>query len=185
MSRIRSSLLGAALLASLALPLSASAALKVTGTPKVSFFAEGTVGALDIEGKTNSLTLTDDGTKLVFSVPMNTVKTAIDTRDGHMLEAIEATKFPNAILTVEKAGVQWGANAGEKKSGKVQGVFNAHGVDQPVTVTYTTTKTATGFTLNGKFNFNTAKAKIGEVSYLGVGVDENMRAEVTVDVIDG
>lgn len=185
LSKLHKLALAASALALFGAPMAANAAIKIAGTPKVSFFAVGTVGALDIEGKTTSMTVTDDGTNLVFSVPMATVKTDIDTRDEHMLEAIGAAQYPNAILTFKKADVKWPTESGKKESGSVAATFNVHGKDQPVTVTYTNSKTSTGWTVSAKFQYNTATAGIGAVSYMGIGVDENQSASVKVDLIDG
>ncbi len=184
MSRIRP-LAAAALVAALALPLAANAALKVDGKPKVSFFATGSPGFLDIEGTTNTVTAADDGTKLSFTVPMTSVKTGIDLRDEHMNnEYVKVAEFPNAILTVDKAAVQWGANVGEKKQGTVPGEFTVHGVAKPVTVAYTTQKSKSGWRVTGKFDFDVAQHGIAIPSYLGVTVDPKMRAEVTLDLLD-
>lgn len=177
--------LAAALVAALALPLAAHAGLKVDGKPKVSFFATGSPGFLDIEGVTNTLSATDDGTKLTFTVPMTSVKTGIDLRDEHMNnEYVQVAQFPNAVLTVDKAAVQWGAAVGEKKSGTAPGEFTIHGVTKPVTVTYTTSKTKTGFKVTGKFDFDVSQHGIAIPSYLGVTVDPKMKADVTLELAD-
>lgn len=177
--------LATALLAALVLPLSAAAALKVEGKPKVSFFATGSPGFLDIEGVSGTAVVTDDGTKLSFAVPMTSVSTGISLRDEHMQnEYVKVAQFPNATLTVDKAAVQWGAAVGEKKTGSVPGEFNIHGVAKPVTVAYTTSKTKTGWKITGKFDFDVAQHGIAIPSYLGVTVDPKMRAEVAMDLVD-
>lgn len=177
-------LLAAALVAALAAPV-AHAAMKVDGKPKISFFAQGSPGFLDIEGTTSTITAADDGTKLTFTVPMSTVTTGIELRDEHMNnEYVKVAQFPNAVLSVPKASVQWGTNVGEKKSGTVSGEFTIHGVTKPVTVTYTTSKTKTGWKVTGKFEFDVAAHGIAIPSYLGVTVDPKMKAEVALDLVD-
>jgi hypothetical protein len=92
--------------------------MKVDGKPKISFFAVGNPGFLDIEGVSNTMTVVDDGTKLVFTVPMASVKTGIDTRDEHMNDKyVVQGKFPDAILTLAKADVQWPTEVGAAASG--------------------------------------------------------------------
>lgn len=180
------------ILASLALatvalaPLVADAAIKVDGKPKIAYFADGSPGFLSIEGDSNTMTATDDGTKLSFTVPMTSVKTGIDLRDDHMNnEYVEVAKYPNAILSMAKADVKWPANAGEKTSGTVKATFNIHGVDQPVDVTYTLNHTSKGYTVKANFAFDCAKSGINIPSYMGITVDPKMKAEITTDLIDG
>jgi polyisoprenoid-binding protein YceI len=167
-------------------PASAAAALKASGKPDIHFFAEGSPGALDIDGATNTLAIADDGTKIVFTVPMKSVSTGIDMRDEHMNEKfVQVEQFPNAILTINKADIQLGTTLGEEKSGTVSGTFNIHGADQPVTVTYNTKKSKTGWRAMAKFEFDVTKSGIAIPDYLGVTVDPKMHAEVKVDLIDG
>jgi len=169
--------------AALALPMAAYAGLSVSGTPKVAFFATGSPGFLDIEGDSTTLTVTDDGTNLVFTVPMKTVSTGISMRDDHMNnEFVQVDKYPNVTLTLAKSAVQWPANAGDKTTGTASGTFNAHGVDQPASVTYTVKKTSTGYTVTGSFKFDASKHGIAIPSYMGVTVDPAMHAEVTVSL---
>jgi polyisoprenoid-binding protein YceI len=181
------SLAGVALGAALLFPAVASAALKVDGKPKVTFYAVGSPGFLDIEGVAGTMTAADDGTKLTFTVPMSSVHTGIDLRDEHMnSKYVLVDKFPNAILTLNKADVKWpSATVGESNDGTAKGTFNIHGQDQPVDVTYTVAKSKTGYRVRAKFNFDTTKSGIDIPSYLGVTVDPKMRAEVTTDLIDG
>jgi polyisoprenoid-binding protein YceI len=163
----------------------ADAALKVEGKPKVSFFATGSPGFLDIEGVTSTVSVADDGTKLVFSVPMTTVKTGIDLRDDHMNnEYVQVAQFTNAVLTAQRANLTWPTEVGAKTKGKADADFNIHGVPQAVKVDYVIEKSKTGFKITGKFNFDCAKSNLVIPSYLGVTVDPKMRAEVSMDVVD-
>jgi len=182
---LRTSLPALAFALALATPSVAEAALKVDGKPTVTFFAVGSPGFLDIEGVTNTLSASDDGTRLVLSVPMTTVKSGIALRDEHMNEKyVETGKFPNVTIGLAKADVKWPVNVGEAHEGVVKAVFNAHGVDVPVDVSYRVSKTKTGFRVKAQFPFDTAAHGIAIPSYLGVTVDPKMRAEATVDLID-
>lgn len=170
----------------LSAPLSADAAMRIDGKPKVSFFATGSPGFLDIEGVAGQVSAADDGTKLVFTVPMTSVDSGISMRDSHMNDHyVEVSKFPNAILTLTKAEIPWPANVGESKDGTAKGVFNIHGQDQAVDVGYTVSKTKTGWRVKAKFNFDTTKSGIEIPSYLGVTVDPKMHAEANLDLVDG
>jgi polyisoprenoid-binding protein YceI len=182
---IRSTLLRVALVGALLVPAVAMAGMSVTGKPKIAFFATGSPGFLDIEGTSSSMTATDDGSTLTFVVPMSTVSTGISMRDDHMNnEYVQIGQYPNATLAIAKSGVTWPAASGEKKSGTVSGNFTVHGVTKPVSVSYTATKTSTGYKVTGKFNFDVAQHGITIPAYLGVTVDPKMKAEVTVDLAD-
>lgn len=181
----RSSLAAVAVAVALAAPSTADAALRVDGKPKVSFFAVGSPGFLDIEGVSAALTVKDDGTKLVFTLPMSSVDSGIEMRDSHMNEHyVEIAKFPNVSLSLNKADVKWPVNVGEVAEGTVKATFNAHGVDAAVDVSYAVSKTKTGFRVKAKFPFDTAAHGIAIPSYLGVTVDPKMRAEATIDLVD-
>lgn len=183
-SPLRTFLAAAALVLTLA--PSAYAAIRVDGKPKVSFFATGSPGWLDIEGVASSISAADDGTKLTFTVPMTSVSTGIGMRDDHMnKEFVQVDKFPNAILSFAKADVTWPAAGGAATEGSVNATFNIHGVDQPVTVTYNVGSTKTGYRVKAKFNFDASAAGISIPSYMGVTVDPKMRSEVTLDLVDG
>lgn len=174
-----------ALLLALALsfPLAAHAEMTLSGKPKISFFATGSPGFLDIEGVTSTATVADDGTKLTFTVPMTSVETGIESRDEHMNEKyVEVGKYPNAVLSLARSAVQWPANVGESKTGKAAADFNIHGVSKPVDVEYTVTKSKVGFRVKAKFKFDCSQHGIAIPDYLGVTVDPKMYAEVTLDL---
>lgn len=185
-SPARLALSGLAVVALLSAAGVANAAVGVTGKPKVSFFAEGSPGALDIEGVTNTLTVVDNGTTLVFIVPMSTVDTGIGLRDDHMNnEFVQVAQFPNATLTLTRADVKFpGATLGEQTSGTVKGVFNVHGKDVTIDVTYNLMRSKTGYRAKASFSFDASAHGIPIPSYLGVTVDPKMRAEVNVDLVD-
>ncbi len=163
----------------------ADAAVGISGKPKVSFFAAGSPGALDIEGASSDLRVSDDGTMLVFTVAMASVHTGIDMRDEHMnAKFVEIGKFPDAILTVGKADILWPMTLAEAKTGTANATFNIHGADQPVTLEYTIQKSKTGHRVRTKFSFDVTKSGIAIPDYLGITVDPKMHAQVTVDLID-
>lgn len=163
----------------------AHAALQVEGKPKVTFHAEGSPGALDIEGKTNALVLTDDGTTLTFHVRMETVDTGIPVRDHHMNEKyVETAKYPEVTLAVPKAAIPLPTATGEATNGTIKGTFTAHGVPQEVDVAWDVRKSKTGWRMHAKFPFDVQAHGIEIPSYLGVTVDPAMRAEATADVVD-
>ena len=117
----------------------AFAGFSVQGTPKVLFNAEGSPGFLTFVGETKQLTLKDDGSKLTFTVPVDTITTGIELRDDHMRKTyVQTDKFPNVVLTLDRAAVQWPADGSNK--GTAPATFEIHGVTKDVTVTYSIKK---------------------------------------------
>jgi len=167
----------------LLVPHSAFAGYILFGKSKVSFFATGTPGTMSFEGKTSSITLADDGQKLIFTVPMDGVKTGIDLRDKHMNERyVETAKFPNATLEVERGAVLLPATG--TGTGTAPGTFTVHGVPVPVTVTWSAEKAAQGWKVKASFPFDVTASSVTIPSYVGVTIDPAMRTEVTLNVAE-
>jgi hypothetical protein len=178
-------LFGAMLFASLGMSSVAEAGMTIGGKPKVSFFAVGSPSFLNIEGDTTTMTLVDDGTKLTFSVPMATVDSGVALRDEHMNNNyIHIEQFPNVILAFNKADVSWPTDMGRSVQGTVKASFEVHGVPAPTDVTYTVTRTKTGYRVKGKFDYDCTQHGIHIESYMGVTIDPKMYATVTVDLVD-
>lgn len=163
----------------------ASAGMKVDGKPKVSFFAVGSPGFLDIEGTTSNLVATDDGTTLSFACALDTISTGIDLRDEHMKSKFMHTQnFPQTTLSFAKSLVPWPTEVGKGATGTLTAAFTAHGVTKDVAVEYNVRKSKTGYKVTAKFPFDIVQHGIEVPSYLGVTVDTAMRAEVAFDLVD-
>jgi hypothetical protein len=172
------------LLTGLTLSTPAWAGMTLSGAPKLSFFAQGSPGFLDIEGVTNTMQVADDGTTITFTVPMSTVSTGIGLRDDHMNnEFVEVAKFPNAVLSIKKADIPWPVNVGEAAKGTAAGTFTIHGVTNTAQVTYTAKKSKAGYHVTASFPFDIGQHGISVPSYLGITVAPAMRAEVTLDLV--
>jgi polyisoprenoid-binding protein YceI len=172
----------------LLLPSTAAAGMKIDPSiakPKIGFHANGEPGALDIDAKTESLTLADDGTTLTFTVDMNTVKTGIDLRDEHMKSKFLHTEtYPNAVLAFPKASIQWPTELGQKATGTLDAQFTAKGATKAVKVKYEVQKTKQGWKCTGDFDYNTNDHGIEVPSYLGVTVDAKQSARAVVYLVD-
>ncbi|MEQ1506547.1 MAG: YceI family protein [Myxococcota bacterium] len=169
----------------LLLPGIADASMSIDGKPKVTFFATGSPGFMSIEGVTSTMTLADDGTRLTFTVPMDTVDSGISLRDEHMNKNyVQTDKFPNAIIDFARADMTWPTEIGKSVDGKVAGNFTAHGVTKPTTITYTATKTKTGFKIKGRFDYDCNAHGMVIEPYMGISFDPKMYATVVVDLID-
>ncbi len=163
----------------------ALAGMSLTGKPKVKFHAEGSPNFLTFDGVTRELTVDDDGTNLVFTVPMDTVTTGIELRDDHMRKTyVQTDKFPHVVLTVPRAGIIWPAD-GDSAEGTVTGSFEAHGVTLEVPVTYEIKHAKGEYRVKATYPFNTSKHGIEIPTYLGVTIDPAMQAEVQLELVDG
>lgn len=167
------------------LSLPAVAAFQVDGKPKVSFYAEGSPGALDIEGKTSDLSLTDDGTTVTAVVKLENLSTGIDLRDHHMKEKyMEVGTYPTAALSFARADLQLPTETGKSTDGTLAGTFTCHGLDQPTTVTYSVKKSKTGYVVDASFTYDASHAGIEIPSYLSITVDPAQKARARFSMID-
>lgn len=165
--------------------LPAAAAYQVTGKPKVTFYAEGSPGALDIEGKSGELSLTDDGTTVTAKVPLASVSTGIDLRDDHMKNKyMGIASFPDLLLRFNRADLKVPTDAGQSTTGTLAATFSAHGVEQPVTVTYTVKKGKSALEVDASFDYDISKHGVEIPSYLGITVDPAQNAKVRFDMLD-
>lgn len=175
------------LIAVCSLPIAApaSGAVSVTGKPEVSFFAEGSPGALDIEGTTSAISAADDGTRLTFTVPVLSLATGVPSRDAHMRdEFLRAAEFPNLTLSFAKGDIAWPATLGQEAQGTLHALFTAHGVEAPVDLSYLVKRSKTGYRVTAEFKFVVTAFSIAIPSYFGVTVDPAMQAKVSLDLVD-
>jgi len=182
----RSVLVAAAIAtAFLTVPASAQAHYELAPKPKVSFFASGSPGFLSIEGKTEDLTLADDGQTLTFTVPMATVDTGIPLRDEHMRDTyVQVAQFPDLVLALPRDQIELPAEKGESRSGTANATFTVHGVTHPVTVSYTAKRKAESWTIDATFAFDVGDYGIAIPSYMGITIDPAMHAEAVIDVTE-
>lgn len=182
---MRNPLSSAFLAFALLLPAAANAAMTIDGKPKVSFFATGSPGFMSIEGVSSTMTLTDDGTRLSFSVPMATVDSGIPLRDEHMnTHYVQIETFPNVSIDLAKADVAWPTEVGKSADVTVKGNFSLHGMTHPTDITATVTKTKTGFRVKGRFDYDVNAYGIIIEPYMGISFDPKMYATVSVDLLD-
>ena len=162
----------------------AHAALQVSGKAKVSFYAKGSPGALDIEGKASEMTMTDDGTTVTCVVPLADLTTGIDLRDHHMKDNyMEVGTYPDTRLSFAKADLPLPA-VGETANGQIQAQFTAHGVTRPVTVTYEIKAGKKGYLVDASFAYNASDHGIPIPSYLGITVDPAQSVRARFAMVD-
>ena len=160
----------------------AAGSFKLKAEPSISFTATGVAG-LKINGATSRLTMSEEGDKLTFKAPTTDFKTGIGLRDRHLKEHIEADKFPEAKLVLDRSKIAFpdGA-AATAKSSSVRGDFTLHGISKPVDITYGVDKTAAGYHVHGDFDVNLQDYKIQKPCYMGICVGDKVHVTASFDV---
>ncbi len=85
--------------------------------------------AKKIEGKARLLS--NGTTQIMVRVPVESFSTENSNRDAHMMEVVEAQKFPTVELKALATGVQTPAKFPATVKAKVKGVVTFHGVQKP------------------------------------------------------
>ncbi len=154
-------------------PTSARIVFSATGFPAMSF-----------KGTTSQLAIADDGTTIVFSVPLSTLTTTEDggpkLRDEHMKGDgyLNVEKYPNAVLKVAWSEVS-PLNDGESSSGVAKAAFTLHGVEKEVSVKYVVKRQDGQIEASGDFEVDITSYGIKKPNYLGIGVKQNIPISVT------
>lgn len=124
----------------------------------------------DIKGMKGTVTVTNGSyTVKDLSVDLNTFKSGLELRDNHAKEKyLEVKKFPTATL-VEASGT----------NGKGTGKIMIKGITKPVVGTYK----IDGQNLTAEFKIKLSDFGISEINYKGVGVEDEVKIEVTAPVV--
>lgn len=134
------------------------------GDGQANFKAIGPAG-FKIVGSAKSLEVKDDGSNLLVTVKLADLDTDNSLRNKHLLEDLEAAKFPVCTLTVPLAALQEGAT-----DLVAQGTFSLHGKSKTVPFKYTS-KCAQGVCdVEGSADLNLKDFEIKVRSYLGITV---------------
>lgn len=100
-------------------------------------------------------------------VTLTNITTGIKLRDEHTRKHLEVEKFPEAVLVSAKG-----------KGGKGEGVIRIRGIEKPISGTYK----IEGGKLVAEFSVKFSEFGITGIKYMGIGVDDNGRINVTVPV---
>ncbi len=102
-----------------------------------------------------------------INVGLKNIATGIKLRDEHTRKHLEVEKFPDATLVSAKG-----------KGGKGEGIVRIHGVEKPVAGTYK----VEGGKLMAEFPIKLSEFGISGIKYMGIGVDDEAKINVTVPV---
>jgi polyisoprenoid-binding protein YceI len=191
MARPRFTLVWPALVA-LTVAVSAAAAGKYhIGDSKktsVTFKVGGPAGLGTIEGKSNQLSLEEEGDKLVIKVPVASFKTGIEGRDTHFRQKLAGAdgKWTHVSLAVPKSDLKIPGG------GKAKGIFKVHGVEKEKTFNYTVKKGSAGLEVSGSFQVNVKDHKFPEDTFcfpkappLGLCTHDVVDVKASFHVADG
>jgi polyisoprenoid-binding protein YceI len=147
--------------------LCASAALAnwtEQGEGSSSFKATGPAG-FKIVGATKSVAVSDDGKTFTATVKLAEIDTDNSLRNKHMLEDLEAAKYPTCALSVPSEAIKEGVS-----DAQATGTFSMHGKTKAVPFKYTTKCTAGVCDVEGSADLNLKDFDIKIRSYLGITV---------------
>ena len=156
--------LGPMLVLSLLSSVGALAAWTAQGTGQASFKATGPAG-FKIVGVSKTVDIKDDGKMLTVTVKLADIDTDNSLRDRHMLDDLEATKFPSCSLSVALEGLKEGATGAEGK-----GTFSIHGKTKDIPFKYTSKCNAEVCDVEGSAELNLKDYEVKIRSYLGITV---------------
>jgi polyisoprenoid-binding protein YceI len=157
------------------------AALTSAADARVSFSAAGPAG-MTIEGTTPDLTVGDDGTNVIITVPLANLSTGIGLRDHHMKEKyLEVPKYPATTLTIARGALRFPASGGQTTA-DVPGTLSLHGQTRPVVVHYDAKGEGAAFSAKGTFRINMNDFGITVPVYLGVTVKPDVDVSASFHV---
>ena len=117
----------------------------------------------------------DSGT-VVFQLPLKTISTGNSTRDEHMLEALEAERYPNAAFRGKIKG--WDATKSGTQKVVLEGDFSLHGQKKFFQIPGTIEKLSNGLKFSAAFSVFITNFGIERPSALFLKVED--RHDITV-----
>lgn len=146
-------------------------AWELAKTPEVTFKATGPAG-FKINGTAKALKLAPEEGGLAFEVPLAEVDTGMSLRNRHMLEDLEAAKFPVVRLFIPTEAIP-ASDPGTKSKGKLDGRLELHGVTRPIQLDYEMAcETTCKVEAQGQIDMRAHDLKIR--SYLGITVKNDV-----------
>ena len=151
-------------------------ALSRAGESSVRVLARGPAG-LRIEGKSSQIDFEEDASALTFKVPIAPIETGIGLRDRHLREALEAEKFPAAILRVSRSELTF-PKEHDPAEGTAQGDLTLHGKTKSISFPAGIKVGADAVSLSSTFKIN--RQDFG-ISFGAGKVDDDVTLKVTVN----
>lgn len=157
-----------------AMTVSAVAAAKLakSGGSSAGFHAKGPAG-MAIDGTTSDLQVSDDGTTVTVTVPLQNITTGIGLRDSHTKKYLGVDQFPSAQLSVARSALKF-PNAGDSAEGDAKGTMKIHGQSREITFHYKAKHDGDTYSVAGTAPVNMNDFGIETPGYLGVKVKPNV-----------
>jgi polyisoprenoid-binding protein YceI len=147
----------------------------------VTILARGPAG-LRIEGKGSEVSVEEDASTLLFSVPLAPLETGISLRDRHLREILEAEKYPSATLRVSRSALRFPGKH-DPAEGTADAELTLHGQSRPVKVHYRAELGTGDITrVRGSFQLDMRDFDITAPSYLGITLAPKVEVRVEVAV---
>lgn len=102
-----------------------------------------------------------------IKVDLRTLKTGLELRDKHAQKYLNTAQHPEAILSI-----------GKGKNGKGIGRIKINGQEKEIKGTYK----VVGKNLEAEFNLKISEFNIKDVNYMGVGVEDEVKVQVTLPI---
>lgn len=153
--------------ASLILTLGVSSAFAQSVVVDVTLNPMGDFKAKTTQVKGEAIVKGDQVSAQNIVVNLASLKTGVELRDKHTQKHLETSKFPEAVL-VSATG----------KGGKGTGKIRIRGIEKEVAGTYK----VEGKILKADFPVKISDFGIGDINYMGVGVEDTVTLHVTVPV---
>lgn len=134
----------------------------VTLSPAGSFVAETTKVKGSAYQTPNGIAARD------IEVDLNSLSTGIGLRDKHLKNHLQVSKYPIAKLS-----------AAIGKNGQGKALIEIKGVKKQVAGTYS----INGHQLNAEFKVHLPDLGLTDMSYMGVGVDDDVTIHVTLPIV--
>lgn len=147
------------------------------GTPPKGEFTVGGDNASGTKGSDGKIVTGE------ITFDLATLDTGIEMRNSHMKEKyLEVGRFPQAKLKLTEVVLpsSWSTNQPEVKDTAFKGLLTLHGIEKPVSGTFSASKNGAGIGIDAKFTTKITDFGIEIPKYLGITVAEEVNVRVSM-----
>lgn len=125
----------------------------------------------------SSIILTDEARSIIYQVAVSAKVSIFDSknanRDSHMIEVLEALKFPNVTFVSSSVTI-------EGNEFVSMGTMTFHGISQPVALKGKLNKEGDKLTFTGEFNLKLTQFKVELPTLMGIKTDDDFTLKYKV-----
>jgi polyisoprenoid-binding protein YceI len=177
--RSRSALVASIIAVTLSIAAIASARLTKAGAATAAFKVGGPAG-MNIEGRTSTVSVSEEGNTVAIVVALPTLTTGIGLRDKHMKDDLEVERYPTAELRVARSALRV-PPPGAEVSGDARGSMRLHGQAKDVSFHYSAKRDGNLITVHGTARIDMTEFGIKAPTYLGLGIKREV--DLTTDFV--